>query len=91
MSDARTQSPAPRGHWSAFTFGVLTGLTLAAAALVSAVLAQRANRRSGAAETRVAAEDPMSPSDQAQSDNLDQELSETFPASDPLPYSHRVD
>jgi hypothetical protein len=60
--------------------GVLTGLTLAAAALVSAVLAQRAKR-----------EEPMSTSDQIQSDNLDQELSDTFPASDPLPYSHRVD
>jgi hypothetical protein len=91
VSDTHAQSPAPRVHWPAFTLGVLTGLTFAAAVLVSAVLAQRANRRSGTTGTRVDTEDPISPSDQVQSDNLDQELSETFPASDPLPYSHRVD
>ena len=91
VSDARAPSPAPTVHWPAFTLGVVTGLSLAAAALVLAVLAQRANRRSRTTGTRVGAADPISASDQIQSDQLDEELSDTFPASDPLPYSHRVD
>ena len=60
VSDARAPSPAPTVHWPAFTLGVVTGLSLAAAALVLAVLAQRANRRSRTTGTRVGAADPLS-------------------------------
>jgi hypothetical protein len=76
-----------------FTAGVLVGLTGAIAGLTLAVAAQRRTRRQSMAEGPGALSDSAQESDerQAEQDQLDEELAQTFPASDPLPQSHRVD
>ncbi|HEX4051047.1 MAG TPA: hypothetical protein VHY19_09235 [Steroidobacteraceae bacterium] len=84
-----------RGAWG-FTAGVLVGLTGAIAGLTLAVAAQRRTRRQSVAAGSGAPSDGAQDSDeqraeQAEQNQLDEELAQTFPASDPLPQSHRVD
>jgi hypothetical protein len=79
-------------HWQGFTLGMLVGLTIAAAAITAAWFTQRSTRRGkpGSAQ-EVSAGDGVPGNGAPLSDRLDEELGDTFPASDPLPYSHRVD
>lgn len=81
-----------RGGWG-FTTGVLVGLGGAIAGLTLAVAAQRRTRRQTAAGNSAEPADSAQQSAewQAQQSELDEELDQTFPASDPLPQSHRVD
>jgi hypothetical protein len=81
-----------RGGWG-FTTGVLVGLTGAIAGLSLAVAAQRRTRRQAIAGSAAVPTEGAQESDkwQAQQKALDEELDQTFPASDPLPQSHRVD
>jgi hypothetical protein len=80
------------GGWG-FTAGILVGLTGAIAGLTLAVAAQRRTRRQTMADSPAAPLDSAQESEdwQAQQNQLDEELAQTFPASDPLPQSHRVD
>jgi hypothetical protein len=88
----RAQPLRSRGGWG-FTAGVLVGLTGALAGLTLAVAAQRRDRRQSAADTSASppGNAQQSAEWQAQQNQLDEELAQTFPASDPLPQSHRVD
>ncbi|HWG75302.1 MAG TPA: hypothetical protein VN660_00740 [Steroidobacteraceae bacterium] len=81
-----------RGGWG-FTSGVLVGLGGAIAGLTLAVAAQRRARRQPMADGSAVSVDSSQGSGdrQAQENALDKELEQTFPASDPLPQSHRVD
>ena len=93
------QEPArSRSGWG-FAAGVLVGLTGAIAGLTLAVAAQRRSRGGKVAGSSATLSGVAQESDdlqarelQVQQDNeLDEELAQTFPASDPLPQSHRVD
>lgn len=96
--DLDGQEPArSRSGWG-FTAGVLVGLTGALAGLALAIAAQRrtrGGRMTDSSATRpgdAQRSDDLRPQDlQAQQNELDEELAQTFPASDPLPQSHRVD
>jgi hypothetical protein len=83
------QEPARSRIGWGFTAGVLVGLTGAIAGLGLAVAAQRRTR---AEKTTKSSDDLHAQDLQARQDEeLDEELAQTFPASDPLPQSHRVD
>jgi len=97
--DSDGQEPArSRSGWG-FAAGVLVGLTGAIAGLALAVAAQRRSRSeklssSSATPSGVTREsgDLQAQALRAQQDDeLDEELAQTFPASDALPQSHRVD
>ncbi|HTT05211.1 MAG TPA: hypothetical protein VMF64_07975 [Steroidobacteraceae bacterium] len=81
-----------RGGWG-FAAGVLVGLTGAIAGLTLAVAAQRRARRQTLADSSSTLSGSESEPEewQTKENELDEELAQTFPASDPLPQSHRVD
>ena len=93
MRPRETVRPKSRTVGLGFAAGVAVGLAGVAAGIALAVAAQRRRRRRQAAAGR---EDTPTPfvtgsAEQALDAELDEELKQTFPASDPLPYSHRVD
>jgi len=80
-----------------FALGIAVGLALSGLVIAGALAEQRRTRRT--APTRGQRE-PLDQWDSEQTRaarhwpedaELDEELEQTFPASDPLPYSHRVD
>ena len=85
-------SVRPRSGWG-FAAGVLVGLTGAIAGLTLAVAARRRARRPSLAQSSSAHSGSGGQSGewQVEESELDEELAQTFPASDPLPQSHRVD
>jgi hypothetical protein len=83
------------GGW-VFCAGLLVGLAAAIGALALAVATERRRRQratgAGTEPTVAAHTGTVETADwQAESRELDEELAQTFPASDPLPASHRVD
>lgn len=74
----------------AFSAGLLVGLAGAIAGLAIAVALERRQRRRAARGSEAAPAGPAADW-QTQDHELDEELAQTFPASDPLPHSHRVD
>lgn len=81
-----------RSGWG-FAAGVLVGLTGAIAGLTLAVAAQRRARQPALADSAstLSASGGHPEEWQTEESELDEELAQTFPASDPLPQSHRVD
>ena len=76
---------AGSNRWLAFTGGLLLGTVAGVVGLAVAALMARSTRsQSMRVSEHLAA---IHPEDR----DLDEELAQTFPASDPLPYSHRVD
>ena len=88
LGGRRTASASHGGL--AFSAGLLVGLAGAIAGLAIAVALERRQRRRTAPLAAAAA---TAPTDDWQTEDreLDEELDQTFPASDPLPHSHRVD
>jgi hypothetical protein len=85
------QGARSRRGWG-FAAGVLVGLAGAIAGLALAVAAQRRARRPRKPDAPATLGGSEPPENwQAEQDELDEELAQTFPASDPLPQSHRVD
>jgi hypothetical protein len=91
MSSRFSAQSARDSHWQGFTLGMLVGLTVAGAAIAALWLTQRSARGSKPESTDELSDEGVAASTDPSSDRLDEELDETFPASDPLPYSHRVD
>ena len=105
MNDTNSDSPPGAGRDSrsgwAFSAGLLVGLVTAIGAMALAVAAERRRRQRDAADRE--ADDAVKPTLAADSGSatardwriedseLDEELAQTFPASDPLPSSHRID
>ena|SRR6185437_8809409 len=87
--------------WLGFALGVAVGLTLSGLVIVGALAEQRRARRVlpwGRHRARRSEHLDQWDSDGMRAARhwpedaeLDEELDQTFPASDPLPYSHRVD
>jgi len=90
----RTHSPLPlplsSRRWYAFSAGVVVGVAAGLTAVGLAVTAQRTRRRTAGAASASPPHAPIVYPPPPETE-LDEELAQTFPASDPLPYSHRVD
>jgi hypothetical protein len=98
MAPALPPAVSPRSlRWLPFLTGLAAGL---AGGLVAVGVAVRARQRAtGSASAGLKRQRPSSRASEyapvvypppAEAE-LDEELAQTFPASDPLPYSHRVD
>lgn len=88
-------APAP-SRWGPFTTGIALGVAASLLGIGMAVAAQRRRLRKAEAELYESGEGgwsahPHEHDEAWQSERLDEELDQTFPASDPLPHSHRVD
>jgi hypothetical protein len=82
------------GSGLGFSAGLLVGFAGAIAGLALAVVLERRRRRRqpGAEDSAARVRDAAKADDwQSEERELDEELDQTFPASDPLPHSHRVD
>jgi hypothetical protein len=80
---------APTRRWPIFTSGFVVGMAAGLIGVGVAVAAERARRRAA----QSASEPLPSARGEAGLDEagLDEELAQTFPASDPLPHFHRID
>jgi len=85
----QTIRPKPRIGLG-FAAGVAVGLAGAVAGIALAVATERRRRRLAGSEDSPDAIAAKSAED-ALNGELDEELAQTFPASDPLPQSHRFD
>jgi hypothetical protein len=98
MALAAPSAVPPRSpRWLPFLTGLAAGLAGGLVA-VGVAVAVRARRRAGGVAgagrqrpvSRASEQAPVVYPPPAEAE-LDEELAQTFPASDPLPYSHRVD
>jgi hypothetical protein len=80
-----------RTRWGAFAGGVSVGLITGLAGVGVAVALERARRRNGGSWRQDPASTRPQQARAVQEAHLDEELAQTFPASDPLPSSHLVD
>ncbi len=86
-------------RWRSFTAGMAVGMATGLLGVGLAVVAERNRRRSPARMANAPGEmgvgEAIEPATTAASglaeQELDDELAQTFPASDPLPHSHQVD
>jgi len=93
--DSGAGAPArSRGGGWGFTAGLLIGVAGTIAGLALAIASERRTRRQQTrADASAALPGSAAETDswRAQQSKLDEDLDQTFPASDPLPQSHRVD
>ncbi len=74
----------PSRRWPIFTSGFVVGMAASLIGVGLAVAAERARRRAAQSASEAL------PSARGEA-GLDEELAQTFPASDPLPHPHRID
>lgn len=78
-------------RWGSFAAGVSVGLATGLAGVGLAVAWERARRAQRKDDGLTAVHPATRTGASLQQSELDQELADTFPASDPLPHSHQVD
>ena len=93
MAAAGSRLRVPR-RWGSFAAGISVGLATGLVGVGLAVAwerARRAQRQDAALSDSPAMQPAKRTGASLRQSELDEELADTFPASDPLPHSHRVD